>query len=105
MLFRSGLHDELSLIFPCEDKERETRALHQVYGRAHKTSFSRSVLELCPPSLVVSRLPATPWSDWGTPQRVLRSLRKAGLLPAWFSESDLRLEPVEGTMGRTEPSR
>jgi len=91
--FLAGLSDQLSVIFPCEDKERESRALHQVYGLAHKSSFSRSVLELCPPSLVVSRLPAISWSDWGTQERVLKSLRKVGLLPVWFGESDLRREP------------
>jgi hypothetical protein len=52
-------------------------------------SFSRAVLEFCPSGLVVSRLPMVSWSDWGTPERVVKSLRKAGLLPRWFGESDL----------------
>lgn len=91
--FLPQLHERLSLICPFKDTDLEPWALQQAYALSQKMSFSRSVLELCPPCLVVSRLPALTWSDWGTPERVVKSLRKAGLLPGWFSESDLRVEP------------
>jgi mannose-1-phosphate guanylyltransferase len=91
--FLPQLHERLSLICPFKETELEAWALQQAYELSQKMSFSRAVLELCPPSLVVSRLPALTWSDWGTPDRVLKSLRRARLLPHWFSESDLIGEP------------
>ena len=45
--------------------------------------FSGRVLERVPEDLLVSPLPAVGWADWGTPARVLRSLREAGVRPAW----------------------
>ncbi len=88
--FLPQLHERLSLIRPFKDTEDERWALQQAYALSQKMSFSRGVLELCPPGLVVSGLPpALTWSDWGTPERVLKSLRGARLLPHWLSESDL----------------
>jgi mannose-1-phosphate guanylyltransferase len=80
--FLPHLHERLSLILSFKDTELEPWALRQAYALAQKASFSRSVLELLPPSLVVSRLPRLTWSDWGTPERVIRTLRTAGLVPA-----------------------
>ncbi len=91
--FLRQLHERLSLIRPFKDGELEGWALQQAYELSQKLSFSRSVLELCPPCLVVSRLPALTWGDWGTPERVVKSLRKARLLPKWFDESDLLASP------------
>jgi mannose-1-phosphate guanylyltransferase len=83
------LHERLSLNRPVKDTELEHWILQRGYGLVQKTSFSEAVLEHCPSCLVVSRLPALTWSDWGTPERVLKSLRRAGLVPREFSESDL----------------
>jgi mannose-1-phosphate guanylyltransferase len=94
--FLARLHEQFSLVISSKNTEVESRVLEQAYGLTQKTSFSRSVLELCPASLVVSRLPDILWSDWGTQERVLKSLRRAGLLPSWFDVSDLRAAPVEG---------
>jgi mannose-1-phosphate guanylyltransferase len=101
--FLPQLHERLSLICPFKDTELEPWAFQQAYRLCEKMSFSRAVLERCPPCLVVSRFPALTWSDWGTPERVVKSLRKAGLLPSWFGESDLLGTPVAETCrGREE---
>ncbi|HEV8441241.1 MAG TPA: sugar phosphate nucleotidyltransferase [Methylomirabilota bacterium] len=83
------LHERLSLILPFKDTKLERWALNQAYALAPKASFSRAVLERRPPSLLVSRVPRLTWSDWGTPQRVLKSLKEAGLHPPWLRESDV----------------
>jgi hypothetical protein len=47
------------------------------------------VLEACPSFLAVSSLPATvSWSDWGTPDRVLRSFRGAKVVPSWVGDAE-----------------
>ena len=74
--------------------EFEGWAVRQAYTHMRKASFSAAVLEMCPPCLRVSALPPVQWADWGTTERVLASLRKAGLLPAWFSAMDLRGSPA-----------
>jgi mannose-1-phosphate guanylyltransferase len=78
---------------PFRGTELEGWALQQAYAHMRKASFSASILEMCPPCLTVSALPSVHWADWGTPARVLESLRKAGLLPPWFAASDLRSGP------------
>jgi hypothetical protein len=63
-----------------------------------KTAFSltvpvvgscRDVFQSYPSALSVSRLPQQiRWSDWGTPERVIASLRAASLAPAWLRQLD-----------------
>jgi len=55
---------------------------------APKANFYRAILEQCPPFLAVSRLSLLTWSDWGTPERVVRSLREAGLSTPWLEDVD-----------------
>lgn len=63
----------------------ESWALRQAYALAPDSNFSRAVLEPCPANLALSRLPAdVTWSDWGTPGRVVQSLRAAGFHPPWL---------------------
>ena len=84
------MHKALVAICPRDEAEIDPGALERAYGLLRKASFSRAILESCPAGLVVSRLPAAVnWSDWGTPERVVKSLKKAGLLPRWFGESDV----------------
>jgi mannose-1-phosphate guanylyltransferase len=80
------LSERLARIEPFADTEDEPWALTQAYLLAPDANFSRAVLEPCPPDLAVSELPAdVTWSDWGTPDRVVQSLRGAGLQPAWMA--------------------
>ncbi|HEV8439867.1 MAG TPA: sugar phosphate nucleotidyltransferase [Methylomirabilota bacterium] len=88
------LHESLSVIAPFWGTETEEWAFRQAYASAPKANFSRSVLELNPPSLVVSRLPTLNWSDLGTPERMVKALKAAQLLPRWFDESDVVQTPA-----------
>src|SRR5262249_10837292 len=94
------LHERLSTVCAFEGTSMSRDALRRAYTFFPKVSFSRAVLEFCPPGLMVSRLPMLSWSDWGTPERVVKSLRKAGLLPRWFCESDLMGDSFHGTPSR-----
>lgn len=78
------LHDRLARIAPFADTEDEAWAFQQAYHLAPRANFSQSILQRCPPGLVVSRLPALTWCDWGTPERVFKSLTRARILPASF---------------------
>jgi mannose-1-phosphate guanylyltransferase len=81
-----ALSDRLARIEAFAGTPDEAFAVHQAYALAPEGNFSRAVLERCPPRLAVSRLPAgVTWSDWGTPDRVLQSLRAAGLEPPWLA--------------------
>jgi hypothetical protein len=63
----------------------ETWAIRQAFTLASQASFSRAVLERVPAGLAVSPIPsAVTWTDWGTPERVIASLRGAGLRPRWL---------------------
>ncbi|MBI3107208.1 MAG: NTP transferase domain-containing protein [Candidatus Rokubacteria bacterium] len=91
-----GLERRLAGAAPFLDTGMEAWALQHAYALARGASFSRALLERCPDSLVVCRLPALAWSDWGTQERVLASLRQARVLPPWFEESDLPAVPPTG---------
>jgi mannose-1-phosphate guanylyltransferase len=79
-----SLHDRLQQIEPFAGTEDEAWAIRQAYSLAPGANFSRSVLEPCPPGLAVSPLPAITWSDCGTAERVVQSLRRAGICPPWL---------------------
>jgi mannose-1-phosphate guanylyltransferase len=65
-------------------------AIERAYAQVERADFSRAVLEPCAARLAVSRLPAPVcWSDWGTPERVLTTLRNLEVTPAWFRRLDL----------------
>jgi mannose-1-phosphate guanylyltransferase len=53
---------------------RKGAALAEIYGRMTPADFSKHVLERSR-DLEVVPLPPCGWSDWGTPERVLESLR------------------------------
>jgi mannose-1-phosphate guanylyltransferase len=79
------LSDRLAGIGAVTGTECEARAIQQAYARTAPADFSRAILEPCASTLSVSRLPATvSWSGWGTPERVLRTLRRAHISPAWL---------------------
>lgn len=76
----------LARIRPFVDTPAETRAVEQAYRLSSAANFSQSVLAPSPTRLAVSRLPALAWSDWGTPERVIATLRRVGLAPRWLRE-------------------
>ena len=81
--------------------DEDAPAIASAYARIPRLDFSREILEQQPSLLTVSRLPASVvWSDWGTLDRVVTSLRAAGLAPTWMRELDragrLTAPPIEG---------
>ena len=62
----------------------EARAVERVYARLPETGFSETVLSEGTSRLGVVRVKGLEWSDWGHPRRVLASLGRAGLRPAWL---------------------
>jgi mannose-1-phosphate guanylyltransferase len=86
------LNERLARIAPFADTEDEPWAIQQAYALAQAANFSRTILEASTPMLAVSRLPTLTWSDWGTPHRVLQSLRGAGISPPWLAHEG---EPAE----------
>ncbi len=78
-----GLHAALEEIRPFSGTSAEARAIGRAYAAAPSADFSESILQAFPALLAVSALPALSWSDWGTPDRVLETLRHEGLVPNW----------------------
>jgi len=67
--------------------DEDVPAIASAYARIPRLDFSRDILERQPSLLTVSRLPTSiVWSDWGTLDRVVTSLRAAGLTPRWMRE-------------------
>jgi hypothetical protein len=63
--------------------------MRQASAGLSPADFSRTILARYPSALAVSRLPRDiRWFDWGTPERVIASLRAAGLVPGWLRELD-----------------
>jgi mannose-1-phosphate guanylyltransferase len=80
-----GLSARLERLVTFSGTPDEAWAIRQAFALAPRASFSRDVLEGVPGGLAVSRLPAAvTWADWGTPERVIASLRQAGLKPRWL---------------------
>ncbi len=81
--FLPQLHDQFVQLAPLFGTKREARAIQEAYAAVPNTNFSHSVLGRCPHSLMVSKLPSLMWCDWGTPDRVLQTLRRVGISPPW----------------------
>jgi mannose-1-phosphate guanylyltransferase/CheY-like chemotaxis protein len=78
------VHDTLQPVVPLLGTARGVAALRRAYAALPPASFSSAVLERCGPALAVSRLTGATWCDWGSPQRVVRSLQHLGWRPAWL---------------------
>ncbi len=80
------LYERLGRIRPFVGTVGEAEAIERAYALAPTANFSRSVLAFSPGRLAVSQLPPVSWSDWGTPERVITTLRRQGLAPAWVRQ-------------------
>ncbi len=78
-----ALHRALDGIRSFSGTSAEARAIDRAYAAVPTADFSRSILQAFPSLLAVSALPALPWSDWGTPDRVLQTVRHEGLALNW----------------------
>lgn len=95
--FVRPLHEQLAGVGDLTG-DRNPCQLRHAYAAARSANFSSDVLERCVPVLAVSRLSGVTWCDWGTPVRVLRSIRRLGLAPHWLGP--LRPDAARGTDGR-----
>jgi mannose-1-phosphate guanylyltransferase len=77
------LSDRLAHIEPFVGTEDEADAVRQAYELMPRTNFSKSVLEVCPDALAVSRLPRIVWSDLGSPHRVMEAVTRMRIRPEW----------------------
>ena len=84
--FLPELHDLFTSVAPFADTESEERAIEKAYAKTLDANFSKLILARCPSSLAVWKLPELAWCDWGTPERVVRSLRQAGISSPWMEK-------------------
>ena len=78
-----ALHERLARIGE-RAGEAELRGIESAYRLAPTANFSQSVLAALPETLAVSPMPPVGWSDWGTPDRVIETLRRLRLEPEWL---------------------
>jgi mannose-1-phosphate guanylyltransferase len=62
----------------------EAEALAATYRRLRPTNFSRTLLVGQPEALLTMPVRGVYWSDWGDPQRILRTLRRFDKRPEWL---------------------
>ena len=80
------LHERLRRIRPFAGTRSEQPAVDRAYLLAPTANFSQTILASAPERLAVSRLPPMGWSDWGTPERVIATLRREGIAPRWLQD-------------------
>jgi mannose-1-phosphate guanylyltransferase len=61
----------------------ESVAVRTLYSRLSPSSFSDDVLAARPGNLAVLPVRGVQWSDWGAPERVMGTLARLGVIPAW----------------------
>jgi mannose-1-phosphate guanylyltransferase len=69
----------------------EARVVEHLYRRLPAASFSDAVLARGAANLAVLPVAGVGWSDWGSPQRVLATLTRLGIAPAWAQEARAEL--------------
>jgi len=62
----------------------EQAALRDVYRRIPATNFSQALLARYPEASLVLAARGITWSDWGDPERVVRTLARFDRRPAWL---------------------
>jgi len=67
------------------DTPREEDAVRMAYSRLETVDFARCVLVHQTHALAVIPVQGVSWSDWGSPRRVVTSMRRLGITPRWAS--------------------
>jgi mannose-1-phosphate guanylyltransferase len=78
------VHARLSRIQAFAGSEHEAWAVEQAYALMPTANFSRDVLACGGESLIVLPVHGIFWSDWGTPERVVQTLRRINASPRWL---------------------
>jgi mannose-1-phosphate guanylyltransferase len=68
--------------------EREDAVLEAVYASLPKIGFSRRVLAPARGRLATVRARGVQWSDWGSPGRVIASIRGMRAEPPWLAAAE-----------------
>lgn len=68
---------------------RESVEVERLYARLPSSSFSDRVLARAPERLLTMGVDGVDWSDWGNPERVFSTLRRARWQPSWLSSVEL----------------
>jgi hypothetical protein len=66
------------------DTRHEADVLAAAYRSLRPVNFSKSLLAGRPEDLLVLAARNMYWSDWGSPERILRTLARFNRLPAWL---------------------
>jgi len=80
-------------------------ALEQAYAHMGPASFSREVLARSAASLLVLPVQGVHWSDWGTPDRVVRTLHRIGSTPPWLPAWEVRARATSLRPRAVAPAR
>ncbi len=87
----------LQAVADCLDTPAEAEAVSAAYQRLPPTNLSQAMLAEQPDALLVSAVRDVCWCDWGEPERILRTLSRFDVQPAW-----LPVYAREKLTGRTE---
>jgi len=97
------LHERLARLPVFLGTEHEPWAIRHAYSLAPTANFSRAILQACPESLVVSKVPGLTWCDLGTPERVVRTVTAMGIAPPWLEH--VSADPVAARVPEVLASR
>jgi mannose-1-phosphate guanylyltransferase len=67
----------------------DVTVIERLYHRLPTVNFSEDILARGTERLVTIRVKSVHWSDWGSPHRVVASLRRAGVQPSWLDRVEL----------------
>lgn len=76
--------EPLHAIRHCLGTPVEAGAMARAYRRCPSANLSRALLMACPESLLVLAVRGVFWSDWGDPERIVRTLRSLNRSPEWL---------------------
>jgi mannose-1-phosphate guanylyltransferase len=80
------IHRALHEILHGPGRRPRPDAMRRVCAALPRANFSRDVLQAVAPRLAVIALDGVTWCDWGSPRRVIASLVRMGLRPAWLDQ-------------------
>ena len=82
-----GLSRAFAPVQPLLGTAAEPPAVRALYESLAPLSFSDDVLAKRPANLAVLPVQGVQWSDWGQPKRVMETLGRLGMEPAWGERS------------------
>jgi mannose-1-phosphate guanylyltransferase len=78
--------EPLRAVEECLGTTAQTAALREAYRCMASTNFSQGLLAQRPERLMVLAARGVCWSDWGDPDRILRTLRRFDQRPGWLPQ-------------------